>query len=185
MNLEPFVAAAVQESPAYLNLAQSLDKACELIHKAAAAGARLIAFPETWLPGYPIWLDVAPEAGLWDHPPAKAAFARLFENSVDLSGRDIDPLKAAARETGSTVVMGLHERDGGTLYNTLLYLGPDGRVLGKHRKLMPTYTERLVWGRGDGSTLTVVDTPVGRLGGLICWEHWMPSAGPPCTPKGN
>lgn len=174
--LEPFTVAVVQESPVYLNLEQSLEKACALIEKAGGQQAKLIAFPETWLPGYPIWLDVAPEAALWDHPPAKAVFARLFTNSVAIPGPIVERLGNAAKSAGSVVLMGVHEIDGGTLYNSILYIGADGRLLGKHRKLMPTYTERLVWGQGDGSTLTTVDTPLGRVGGLICWEHWMPLA---------
>lgn len=173
---EPFTVAAVQDSPVFLNLAASVEKAVQLVEQAAGHGARLVVFPETWLPGYPMWLDVAPEAGLWDHPPAKAVFARLFENSPAIPDPALDPLCQIARATQTTIVMGLHERDGGTLYNTMLYIGPDGQLQGKHRKLVPTYTERMVWGRGDGSMLKVIETPVGRVGGLICWEHWMPLA---------
>ena len=165
--MEPFLATAVQHPPVFLDLDKSVDKACDLISEAAQAGAQLIVFPETWLPGYPIWLDVAPGAGLWDYEPATAVYRQLFQNSV---------LQQAAKAANAIVVMGLNERDGGTLYNSILYISATGEILGKHRKLMPTYTERLVWGQGDGSTLTVVDTPLGRLGGLVCWEHWMPLA---------
>jgi len=174
--IEPFQITAVQEPPVFLDLEKSVDKACALIAQAAKEGASLIVFPETWLPGYPIWLDMAPGAGLWEYEPATAVYRRLFANSVAGESTAVSRLCQAARAAGATVVMGLNERDGGTLYNTILYLGADGSVLGKHRKLMPTYTERLVWGLGDGSTLTVVDTPHGRVGGLICWEHWMPLA---------
>jgi nitrilase len=173
MKNDPFRAAIVQDSPVFLNLAASVEKACLLIERAAAGGAKLIAFPETWLPGYPVWLDFAPGAGLWDHPPAKALFSLLFENSIELDGPEVDTLAAKAAESGATVVMGAHERVNGTLYNTMLYLGAGG-LLGYHRKLMPTYTERLIWGQGDGSSLAVVNTLEGRVGGLICWEHWMP-----------
>ena len=172
--IEPFRATAVQEPPVFLDLEKSVDKACELIARAAKEGASLIVFPETWLPGYPIWLDVAPGAGLWAYEPATAVYRQLFVNSVEVESTAVSRLCQASRAAGATVVMGVNERDGGTLYNTILYLGADGTVLGKHRKLMPTYTERLVWGLGDGSTLTVVDTPHGRVGGLICWEHWLP-----------
>ncbi len=175
-NLKPFIVAAVQDSPSFLNLKESVAKAGDLILKAGKSGARLVVFPETWLPGYPIWLDSAPEAAIWDHPPAKEIFGQLFVNSATIPGPEIDPLCRAAKAAGTIVVMGLHERDGGTLYNTMLYISADGEILGKHQKLMPTYTERLVWGQGDGSTLTVVDTAFGRLGGLVCWEHWMPLA---------
>lgn len=175
-SIEPFRATAVQEPPVFLDLDKSVAKACGLIAQAAKEDASLIVFPETWLPGYPIWLDVAPSAGLWDYEPATAVYRRLFANSVEMNSTAVTQLCQAAKAAKATVVMGLNERDGGTLYNTILYLGADGSVLGKHRKLMPTYTERLLWGMGDGSTLTVVDTPNGRVGGLVCWEHWMPLA---------
>ncbi len=171
-----FVACAVQAAPAYLDLAGSLALAEKWIAEAGRAGARLAVFPETWLPGYPIWLDQCPGAALWDHPPTKAVFRRTFENSVEVPSDATRRLGRAAREAGVFVVMGLNERAGGTLYNSMLYLSDAGEVLGLHRKLIPTYSERMVWGRGDGSTLTVVDTPLGRVGGLVCWEHWMPLA---------
>ena len=172
--------AAVQAAPVFLDREACVAKACRLIAEAGANGARLAVFPETWLPGYPIWLDVAPGAALWDHPPAKDAFVRLVANAVEVPGPATDALGAAAAAAGCAVVMGINERErgrpAGTLYNAIVTFGPDGRLLGKHRKLVPTYTERLVWGRGDGSTLGVVDTPLGRIGGLVCWEHWMPLA---------
>jgi nitrilase len=172
----PFTAAVVQHPPAFLDLRRSLDRACEHIQQAAATGAELIVFPETWLPGYPIWLDVAPTAALWDHPPAKAVFRTLYNNSVEVPGPAVQRLGEAAKAAGAVVAMGIHERDGGTLYNTTLIIDANGQLRGRHRKLMPTYTERMLWGRGDGSTLNVVDTHLGRVGGLICWEHWMPLA---------
>ena len=172
----PITVTAVQEPPVFLDLEQSVDKACALIAQAAKAGSQLIVFPETWLPGYPIWLDVAPSAGLWDYEPATAVYRRLFENSVELDSLAVTKLCQSAKAANATVVMGMNERDGGTLYNTILYIGADGVVQGIHRKLMPTYTEKLLWGLGDGSTLTVIDTLIGRVGGLICWEHWMPLA---------
>ena len=172
--------AAVQAAPVFLDRDASVAKACRLITEAGAHGARLAVFGETWLPGYPIWLDIAPGAGLWNHEPAKEIFARLVANAVEVPGPAIDALGAAAAEAGCAVVMGINERErgrsSGTLYNSIISLGADGRLLGKHRKLIPTYTERLVWGRGDGSTLDVYDTPLGRIGGLVCWEHWMPLA---------
>jgi predicted amidohydrolase len=176
----PFKVAIIQHAPVFLNLEASLEKACALVEQAAGGGARVIAFPETWLPGYPVWLDYAPRAGLWDHPPAKALYRLLFENAVTIEypagGPHIAPLLAVAHRTDTYVVMGAHERDGGTLYNTMVYIGPDGKRFQIHRKLVPTYTERLVWGRGDGSTLGVLKTDYGNLGGLVCWEHWMPLA---------
>jgi predicted amidohydrolase len=160
----------------FLNLDASLDKACVLIQEAASQGAQLIAFPETWLPGYPVWFDYAPGAALWDSKPARTLYRLLSQNSVTAPGRHLDALVAAARDTGSYVVMGVHERCGGTLYNTMIYVGGDCKDIVIHRKLVPTYTERLLWGRGDGSTLGVVQTEFGTVGGLICWEHWMPLA---------
>ncbi len=176
----PFKVAVVQHAPVFLNLEASLAKACALVEQAAGAGARIIAFPETWLPGYPVWLDYAPRSAEWDYAPAKALYRLLFENAVAIDepagGPHLEPLLSVAHRTGTYVVMGAHERDGGTLYNTILYIGPDGHEFQIHRKLVPTYTERLVWGRGDGSTLGVMGTGYGNLGALICWEHWMPLA---------
>jgi nitrilase len=168
--------AIVQHPPVFLNLEESLIKACALIEEAAEQGVKVVAFPETWLPGYPVWLDSASNAALWDHPPSKALFRLLFENAMSVPGRHLDRLLEVASTTGSYLVMGVHERQGGTLYNTTLYIDRDGQGFKLHRKLVPTYTERLVWGRGDGSTLSVLDTDYGVLGGLICWEHWMPLA---------
>lgn len=171
-----FRVAAAQIAPVFLDLKASVDKACEWIKKAGEEDVKVLVFPETWLPGYPIWLDTSPNAVLWDHQPAKELFQRLVENCPEIDSPEIRILCEAAAEAQTTVVMGLQEKDGSTLYNTMLYISDKGEILGKHRKLIPTYAERLVWGRGDGSTLTVVDTPVGRLGGLVCWEHWMPLA---------
>jgi nitrilase len=168
--------AVVQHAPVFLNLEQSLDRACVLIEQAADQGARIVVFPETWLPGYPVWLDLSPQAALWDHPPAKALYRVLVENSLSVPSKHLDKLIAAARKSDIYVVMGVHERLGGSLYNTTLYIPRHGQAFQLHRKLIPTYTERMVWARGDGSTLNVLDTEYGNLGGLICWEHWMPLA---------
>lgn len=167
--------AVVQHPPVFLNLARSVEKAVELIEEATAHGAQVVVFPETWLPGYPVWLDEAPTAGLWDHAPAKALYQVLSDNAITVPGAEIDTLRTLARKRAATIVMGAHERLGGTLYNTMVLIGPDGTHR-LHRKVMPTYTERMVWGMGDGSTLEVLETPFGRVGGLICWEHWMPLA---------
>ncbi len=172
----PFVATVIQHPPVFLDLSKSVEKACDLIAKAAGLGAQLIVFPETWLTGYPIWLDLAPGAGLWGSDEANQVFQRLYENSPTLTDLAIEQLAKKAKSAGAVIVMGLHERAGSTLYNTTLYIAADGEKMGYHRKLVPTYTERLIWGRGDGSTLKVFDTPLGKMGGLICWEHWMPLA---------
>ncbi|HTS88796.1 MAG TPA: carbon-nitrogen hydrolase family protein [Gemmatimonadales bacterium] len=168
--------AAVQVAPVFLDLAKSLDRLEEWTAKAAATGARLVVFGETWLPGYPAWLDSCPEAALWAHPGAKALYTRLTQNAVEIPGAAFDRLARIAREAGVVLAVGAHERAGRSLYCSLLVLGPDGTLLNRHRKLKPTYGERLVWGDGDAAGLRVVDTPVGRVGGLVCWEHWLPLA---------
>jgi nitrilase len=172
--------AAVQASPEFMDREASLEKARRLVAEAGSNGAQLAVFPETWLPGFPIWIERAPGTALWDHQPAKDAFTRLVANAVEVPGPAVEALCEAAAEAGCSVVMGVNERQGGrlsgTLYNSIIYVGADGRLLGKHRKLIPTYAERLIWGQGDGSTLDAFDSSVGRVGGLVCWEHWMPLA---------
>jgi nitrilase len=167
--------AAAQVTPVFLDREATIAKAVSVIEEAGRAGAQVVAFPETWVPGYPMWIFGA--AG-WDDPASKRAFARLQANAIEVPSPATDALCAAARRAGTTVVMGINERDvaysRGTLYNSLLYISAAGEVLGVHRKLMPTHAEKIVWGAGDGSTLHVFDTPAGRVGGLICWEHWMP-----------
>ncbi len=173
--------AAIQASPVYLDLDSSLKRALSLIGEAAGLGARLVVFPETWLPGYPAWLDCCRDVAIWDHEPVKRVYARLMENSVVIPGPATDALAAAARDLKVVLNISVHERvkDGpgrGTLYNTMLTFNDDGQLLNRHRKIMPTYTERMIWGQGDGSSLRAVETAMGRVGGLICWEHWMPLA---------
>jgi nitrilase len=172
-----FVAAVAQAAPVFLDRDATVEKAVRLIEEAADQSAKLIAFPETWIPGYPNWIYRA--AG-WEEPRSKRAFARLQRNAVEIPSPATDALCRAARAAGAYVVVGIHERDvqfsQGTLYNSLLFISDLGEILGVHRKLVPTHAERIVWGRGDGSTLHVFDTPLGRLGGLVCWEHWMPLA---------
>ncbi len=172
---------AIVQAEVATNVQSGLERTAELAREAANAGAELIVFPETWIPGYPAWLDVSRDAALWDHAPVKAVFARVADNSVAVKGADFEALRAIARDVGATLVLGISERvdtgpGRGTLYNSLVTIGRDGRLLNHHRKLMATYTERLVWGAGDVEGLSVVDTPAGRVGGLICWEHWMPLA---------
>jgi len=175
MECEAVVVAAVQAAPVFLDRDATIDKAVALIEEAANQGAKLVAFPETWIPGYPSWIY---HAAKWDDPGSKRAFARLLANSVQIPSPSTDALCVAAREADVHVVVGIHERDSdfsmGTIYNSLLFISSEGEILGTHRKLVPTHAERIVWGRGDGSTLHVFETPLGRLGGLICWEHWMP-----------
>ncbi len=171
-----FKVAVVQHPPVFLNLPESLSKARELIEEAAGQGANVVAFPETWLPGYPVWLDYAPNAALWDYPPAKALYRVLVENSIIIPSKPLQHLLTAAGKTGTYVIMGAHELFGGTVYNTMIFIDKNGRDFQLHRKLMPTYSERMIWGQGDGSTLSVLETEYRNIGGLICWEHWMPLA---------
>ncbi|HWH22804.1 MAG TPA: carbon-nitrogen hydrolase family protein [Allosphingosinicella sp.] len=175
------IIAAVVQAEVAADVQQGLELTRQMAMEASAKGAELIVFPETWIPGYPAWLDLCRDAGLWDHAPVKAVYARIAENSVAIPGPALDHLQATAREAGATLVVGLSERVGrgagrGTLYNSLITIGPDGRLLNHHRKLMPTYTERLIWGAGDVEGLRSVDTPAGRVSALVCWEHWMPLA---------
>jgi predicted amidohydrolase len=173
--------AAIQAAPVYMELEASLKRALSLISEAASLGAQIVVFPETWLPGYPAWLDCCRDVALWDYEPVKRVYARLVENSVVVPGPATDALAAAARDNSVVLNISVHERvkEGpgrGTLYNTMLTFNDDGRLLNRHRKIMPTYTERMIWGQGDGSSLKAVETSAGRTGGLICWEHWMPLA---------
>jgi len=180
-NLKQVRVAIAQSAPVYLDKQASLAKALDLIELAAKRGARLVAFGETWLPGYPAWLDVCPGAALWESAPVKNVFARLRANSIVVPGVEVNALSEAARDLKITIVIGANERvdagpGNGTLYNSLLTISEDGLLRNHHRKLVPTYTERLVWGNGDGRGLEAVPTSAGRVGGLICWEHWMPLA---------
>jgi nitrilase len=170
--------AVVQRAPCYLHRDRTFDVARAAIREAADSGARLIVFPEAFIPGYPAWIwRLRPGP---DSATVSRLHALLLENAVSLRRGDLAPVLEAARAHSVTVVCGIDERDeeigGGTLYNTVLVIGPDGAVLNRHRKLMPTNPERMVWGQGDGSGLRVVDTPVGRIGTLICWENFMPLA---------
>jgi predicted amidohydrolase len=170
-----FTAAAIQSAPVFLDRDATVDKTLTLIEQAAASGAKLVVFPETWIPGYPEWIF---GTARWNDPPAKRLFARLRRNSVEVPSPVTDALCQAARRHEVVLVVGINERDAafstGTLYNSLLFISERGELLGVHRKIMPTHAERILWGQGDGSTLHVFDTVVGRLGGLCCWEHWMP-----------
>lgn len=163
-----FRAAAVQAAPAFLDLDAGVDKTVALIAEAAANGAELIGFPETWLPGYPwfAWLD-SPAWGM-------QYVQRYFDNSLVYGSPQADRIAAAAREHAITVVLGQSERRGGSLYIAQWTIGPDGQTISRRRKLKPTHVERTIFGEGDGSDLSVHATPLGRLGGLCCWEHLQP-----------
>jgi nitrilase len=174
----PVTVACVQAEPAILDRERTIDKLAALTAEAAAAGAGLVVFPETFVPAYPSSAWAKHLAG-WGDERAKAAFALLARESVEIPGPAVDRLGQIAREHGVWLVTGVNELDPGrpgTLYNALLYHAPDGSLALHHRKLVPTNHERLVWGQGDGSGLRAIETEVGRLGGLICWENYMPLA---------
>ncbi len=170
--------AIIQHAPRVLQREATLDLAAGLVCGAAAAGAQLIVFPETFVPGYPAWVWRLRPGGDWDL--CERIHRRLLDNSVDLTRDGLAKVRKAAAEAGVTVVIGINERDGtigrSTLYNSLVVIGPQGEVLNHHRKLMPTNPERTLWGCGDASGLRAVDTPVGRIGALLCWENYMPLA---------
>lgn len=171
----PFLVAAVQAAPVFLDREATVDKACTLIAEAGNQGARLAAFPEAFIPTYPLWA--------WFIPPYKThdlreLYTELLDNAVTIPSEATDALCRAARAANVNVTIGVNEvnaeASGTTLYNTILFIDANGNLLGKHRKLIPTSAERLVHGQGDGSTLDVYDLPIGRLGGLTCWEYYMP-----------
>jgi len=170
---EPFRAAVVQAAPVALDVDATLQRVAELTARAARDGARLAVFPEAFLGGYPKGVDFGIRLGTRSDA-GRAAFERYHAAAVDVPGPAVDRLGAIAAEHGMELVIGVVERDGGTLYCTALFVGADGSLRGKHRKLVPTALERCVWGRGDASTLTVVDSPRGRISAAICWENYMP-----------
>ena len=172
-----FKIAAAQLTPVFLNKEKTVQKACKAIKEAGENGAKLIVFPEAFISGYPDWV--------WSIPPHQNKilgdyYIKLVENAVAIPDNSTDLLCRAAKEAGINVVMGMNERNSessnSSLYNTLLFIDDNGNILGKHRKLMPTNCERLIWAQGDGTTLRSYSTSVGKIGGLICWENFMPLA---------
>jgi nitrilase len=169
--------AAAQIAPVFLDLHATVQKACDTIEKAAKEGASLIVFPEAFISGYPDWV--------WAVPNSKSAelgelYTELVQNGVNVPDSTTKKLAAAAKKAGINVIMGMNERNsessGASLYNSLLYIDDEGTVIGKHRKLIPTGGERLIWAQGAGDDLKCHDTSAGRIGGLICWENYMPLA---------
>ncbi len=165
--------AVVQDSPVVFDRARTIEKIHALAAEAANRGAALVLLPEAFVSAYPKGLDFGARIG-GRTPEGRDDFLRYFESAITVPGPDCDAIGAAARAAGVHLAVGVIERDGATLYCTALTFGPDGALLARHRKLMPTASERLVWGFGDGSTLPVVETPLGRLGSVICWENYMP-----------
>ncbi len=172
-------AAVVQAAPVLFDRDATVRKTIKLIQETAANGAEFVLFPEAFIPAYPRGLSFGMVVGSRDEQGRKL-WQKYWENAVEIPGPATKRLSKAVKKAGIYAAIGVIERDtessGGTLYCTILYLGPEGEILGKHRKLKPTASERLIWGEGDGSTLTVLDTKLGKIGGLICWENYMPLA---------
>ncbi|MET0025250.1 MAG: carbon-nitrogen hydrolase family protein [Sedimenticola sp.] len=170
--------AIVQAPPVFLDREKTLERAVQYIEEAAGQGARLVAFPEAYVSGYPAWVWRLRPGGDWGL--CESLHDRLLDQAVDIDRGDLAPLYEAAKRHEITVLCGIDERDGdlsrNTLYNSYVVIGPDGVLQNHHRKLMPTNPERMVWGFGDASGVNVVDTPCGRVGSLICWENYMPLA---------
>ncbi len=169
--------AAAQLSPVFLNKEKTIEKACKAISEAGKKGAQLIVFPEAFLSGYPDWVWVIPNSKGAD---LNELYIKLVKNAVSVPDKSTNKLCEAAKTAGINIVMGMHERNSETssasLFNSLLFISDQGEILGKHRKLIPTGGERLVWSQGDGSTLRSYNTSAGKIAGLICWENFMPLA---------
>ena len=165
--------AVVQAAPVMFDTQSSLRKLADLTADAAKQGAGLVVFPEAFIAGYPKGHDFGVSVGIRS-PAGRDQFRQLFESAIDVPGASTDFIGTVAKEHGVHLVVGVVEKEGGTLYCTALVFSPDGTLLGKHRKLMPTAMERVIWGTGDGSTLPVVSTSLGKIGAVICWENYMP-----------
>jgi nitrilase len=166
-------AAVVQAAPVLFDTARSLEKLSAMTAKAVEQGAELVVFPEAFIGGYPKGHDFGVSLGIRS-PAGRDVFRHLVDNAIEVPGEDTEFIGTVARNNGIHLVVGVVERDGGTLYCSALIFGPAGELIGKHRKLMPTAMERVIWGSGDGSTLPVVPTKLGKIGSVICWENYMP-----------
>lgn len=171
--------AIIQHKPVHLNLTESLKKALQLIKEAAKNKAQLIVFGETWLSGYPAWIDHCPEIAIWDNEATKEIFALMHANSLDVNSEEMKTLCDLAKELSVVVCMGFNENvnngpGSGTIYNSFVIINDKGEIANHHRKLIPTFNEKLLYGNGDAAGLKTVETKWGKMGGLICWEHWMP-----------
>ncbi|MEL6123265.1 MAG: nitrilase-related carbon-nitrogen hydrolase, partial [Bacteroidota bacterium] len=169
----------VQDGPVYLDAEGTFDKTVDYLNQAKRDEVDLIVFGESWFSGYPVWLDVCADISLWDHPPVKDVWHQMFQNGLSADGDMIKDLRAAIAKAGIYVVIGANEPvskgpNNGTIFNTIYTFDHQGTLVNHHRKLVPTYTEKLVHGHGDGYGLRGIDTPKGRIGSLVCWEHWMP-----------
>ena len=171
--------AIIQHKPVHLNLEVSIKNALTYINEAAKQGAQLIVFGETWLSGYPSWIDHCPEIAIWNNEAVKEVFAQMHANSPSVDGEEIKLICNAAKELKLLICLGFNERvingpGNGTIFNSFIIINENGEIANHHRKLMPTFNEKLLYGHGDAAGLKTVETSWGRTGGLICWEHWMP-----------
>ncbi len=177
--MDKIVGAIVQYGPEYLDKDKSLEKAIELAKEAAERGANYIVFGETWLSGYPAWLDHCPDVAGWDHEPVKEVFAKTYANGIVIPGPEVEVLCKLAKQLKVGICMGANEvvnsgPKNGTIYNSLILINEKGQLVNHHRKLMPTFTEKMVYGLGDGHGLRSAEIHGAKIGGLVCWEHWMP-----------
>ncbi len=175
--MQKYTVAVVQAAPKLFDIDATLDMTEKWVEKASAQGAKLILFPEAYIPAYPRGLSFGTVVGSRS-PKGRDLWLKYWENALEVSSEHCSRLGKMAKKAKAYLAIGVIEREaiGGSLYCTLLYFGPDGSLLGKHRKLKPTAAERILWGEGDGSTLTSLDTDIGKIGGLICWENYMPLA---------
>jgi len=167
----------IQAAPVLFDLSRSVEKTVDLIHQCAKEKPHLILFPESFIPAYPRGLDFGAKVG-YRTEEGRKLWQGYWENSVEVPGKETDIISHAAKEARAFVAIGVTEKDtvSGSLYCSLLYFAPSGELIGKHRKIKPTGTERLIWAEGDGGTLTTIDTGFAKIGGLICWENYMPLA---------
>mgnify|MGYP000947033070 CR=1 FL=1 len=173
--------AIVQKKPVFLDLGGSMKLIEETINDAAAKGTNLMVFGETWLTGYPSWINFSPEIAAWGYEPMKELYAKMWGNGVEIPGKETEIICEYAKQHRMCIIIGVNEivrkgRGNGTIFNSAITIDESGSIAVHHRKLMPTYTEKLLYGHGDGHGLKSIDTSFGRLGSLICWEHWMPHA---------
>ena len=171
--------AIVQDGPVFNDLKSTIEKTSDLIAQANKEGADLIVFGECWFSGYPIWLDICKDVNLWDHEPIKRVWSQMYDNSIGLSKGHLTTIQKQLADCNMYAVVGANEtissgKGNSTIYNTIFTIDNKGNIANHHRKVMPTYTEKLVHGPGDGNGLNAIETEHGRLGSLICWEHWMP-----------
>lgn len=171
--------AIAQFAPDPFNLNRNINRLGEIMEEAAQKNVSLLVFGETWLSGYPAWLDSCPEVAFWDHEPVKEAYLQLRNNSIAIPSKEADIIGSFCKKHKMSIVLGINEivKSGngqGTVYNSLLFYGKSGLLLNHHRKLMPTYTEKMIYGIGDGAGLKVIEQDEMKIGGSICWEHWMP-----------